>query len=210
MAEPAAASPAAPPTRRRALVVHAHPDPASYSAALRDRAVMGLTRGGWHVDVADLYAEGFVPAMTPAERRAYDGPHPVLDDHVARQAELVTAAQALVFVYPTWWWGLPAVLKGWLERVLVPGVGFRFDDRGRVRPGLTRVRRLVGITTYGSTRLRSAVFNDAGRRTLLRTARLNTSWRCRSTWLGLYGMDRAGPAERLAFAQRVESTLAGL
>ena len=43
----------------------------------------------------------------------------------------------LVFVYPTWWSGLPAILKGWLERVMVPGVGFVFDEQtGKVRPGL--------------------------------------------------------------------------
>jgi NAD(P)H dehydrogenase (quinone) len=210
MAQPSAATLRSALPRRRALVVHAHPDPASYSATLRDKAVVGLIRGGWHVNVTDLYAEGFAPAMSPAERGAYHGPDPVIDAHVARQAELVTAARALVFVYPTWWWGLPAVLEGWLERVLVPGVGFRFDARGRVRPGLTQVRRLVGISTYGSTHLRTAVFNDAGRRTLLRAVRLNTSWRCRSTWLGLYGMDRIDAEQRTAFAQRVESTLAGL
>ena len=53
-----------------------------------------------------------------------------------------------MFVYPTWWSGLPAILKGWLERVMVPGVGFTFDSRtGKVKPGLTHVRRIVGIST---------------------------------------------------------------
>ena len=56
-----------------------------------------------------------------------------------------------MFVYPTWWSGLPAVLKGWLERVMVPGVGFTFDAQsGKVQPGLRHVRRIVGISTYGS------------------------------------------------------------
>jgi hypothetical protein len=64
-----------------------------------------------------------------------------------------SARRALVFVYPTWWSGLPAILKGWLERVLVPGVGFVLDERtNKVRPGLGQVRHLVGISTYGSPR----------------------------------------------------------
>ena len=51
----------------------------------------------------------------------------------------------MVFVYPTWWSGLPAILKGWLDRVMVPGVGFRFDEQGKVKPGLHQVRRIVGL-----------------------------------------------------------------
>jgi putative NADPH-quinone reductase len=195
---------------RRALVVHAHPDPDSYSRALRDRAVAGLGRGGWHVDVVDLYASGFRPAMSLEERRAYHGPEPVLDPAVQEQVALVQRARALVFVYPTWWWGVPAVLKGWLERVLVPGVGFVFDARHHVRPGLTHVDRLVGISTYGARRAEMAFFNDAGRRTILRALRLNTGRRCRTTWLALYGMDRTDAAAREAFAAKVDAAMARL
>ena len=65
--------------------------------------------------------------LSPAERTAYHGDHPVIDELVQSQIDLVQSVEALVFVYPTWWSGLPAVLKGWLERVMVPGVGFRFE-----------------------------------------------------------------------------------
>ena len=77
----------------------------------------------------DLYAVGFAAAMSPEERHAYHGDEPIIDPLVAEHAALVLRADALVFVYPTWWSGLPAILKGWLERVMVPGVGFRFDER---------------------------------------------------------------------------------
>ena len=112
--------------------------------------------------------------MTPDERRAYHGDEPILDPVVARHAEIVTAADALVFVYPTWWSGLPAILKGWLERVMVPGVGFRFDERtGKVRPGLGQMRHLVGISTYGSPRSYVRFVNDNGRRIITRALRLS-------------------------------------
>ena len=79
----------------------------------------------------------------------------------------------LIFVYPTWWSGLPAMLKGWLERVMVPGVAFGFDpDSERVTPRLGHVRRIVGISTYGSPRAYVAAVNDNGRRTLTRALRL--------------------------------------
>ena len=135
-----------------ALVV-AHPSPDSYCHALAARAAAGLRAGGHDVEILDLYGAGFRVAMTAEERRAYHGETPIVDPIVAEHADLLTRAQALVFVYPTWWSGLPAILKGWLERVMVPGVGFRFDERThKVRPGLGQVRHIIGISTYGSPR----------------------------------------------------------
>ena len=201
------ARPAAP----TAAVIVAHPDPGSFSHELARRAAAGLRASGATVRVVDLHAEGFRAAMSPAEREAYHGPEPVLDPLVADHAALVTGVDTLVVVYPTWWSGLPAVLKGWLERVLVPGVGFRFDERtGRVRPGLANVRRIVGVSTYGSPRWYVALVNDNGRRTLHRALRMSCGWRTSTTWLGLRAIDTSTDLERREFAARVERTLADL
>lgn len=194
----------------RALVVVAHPSTDSFCHALADRAVAGLRAAGHDVTVLDLYAEGFRVAMSPDERAAYHGDEPILDPMVRLHADAVLVAEALVFVYPTWWSGLPAILKGWLERVLVPGVGFRFDDNGKVRPGLGGVRHLVGISTYGSPRWYVRFVNDNGRRTITRALRLSCGFRVRSRWNGLYAIDTSTEAERAEFAARVESRMAGL
>lgn len=194
----------------RALLVVANPNPGSYGHALAGAAAEGLRSAGHAVDVVDLYASGFRAAMSAAERVAYETDQPVLDAQVAEHVELVRRAQLLVFVYPTWWSGLPAILKGWLERVMVPGVGFRFDTDGRVRPGLDHVRRIVGISTYGSPRTYVAAINDNGRRTLTRTLRMSCGWRTRTTWLGLYRMDTQTDADRSAFIERVRARMAGL
>lgn len=194
----------------RALVAVANPNPASYGHALAEAAAGGLRTAGHHVDVIDLYASGFRAAMSAAERVAYETPDPIVDPQVAEHADLVRQAEILVFVYPTWWSGLPAILKGWLERVMVPGVGFRFDANGKVRPGLTHVRRIVGVSTYGSPRTYVAAINDNGRRTITRTLRLSCRWRVRTTWLGLYRMDARTDAERAAFLTRVEQRMARL
>jgi putative NADPH-quinone reductase len=155
----------------------------------------------------DLYAEGFVTAMTLDERHAYHGDQPILDPMVARHADVVMHATALVFIYPTWWSTMPAILKGWLERVMVPGVGFVFDARQHVRPGLRQVRRLVGISTYGASWPRVKMINDNGRRTLMRALRLNTGWQTRRTWLALYRIDTRTVQQRQRFLQRVEQTM---
>ena len=67
---------------------------------------------------------------------------------VSEQVEHLKWAEAVVFIYPTWWYGLPAMLKGWLERVLVPG--FAFPERGSV-PKLKHITRVIVLTTCGAT-----------------------------------------------------------
>jgi len=191
----------------RALLVVANPNPDSFGHALAAAAADGLRAGGHTVDQLDLYAIGFRAEMTADERRAYETDDPILDPQVADSAERLAAADLLVFVYPTWWSGLPAILKGWLERVMVPGVGFVFDAGGKVAPGLSRVRRIVGISTYGSPRPYVAAINDNGRRTIARALRMSCGWRTRVTWLGLYKMDARSPADREQFLAKVRSRM---
>lgn len=197
--------------RMHALVVIAHPCDDSFTHAAAERAVAGLRAGGHTVDVIDLYALGFRVAMSPEERRAYHGETPLIDELTREHARLVAWADCLVFVYPTWWSGQPAMLKGWLERVMVPGVAFVFDEHsGKVRPGLRSVRRLVGISSYGSRRSVVRIINDNGRRTIMRALRMACGLRTRTTWLGLYGIDTADDTRRTQFLDRVEHTMARL
>jgi NAD(P)H dehydrogenase (quinone) len=192
------------------LVVLAHPNEDSFSHALAHRACEALRAEGHAVDLLDLYALGFTAAMTAPEREAYHSDHPMLDPMVAEHAALVQAAQALVLVYPTWWSAQPAILKGWFERVFVPGVGFKFNAKGKVRPGLHKLERLVGISTYGSPWLYVKAINDNGRRTLNRTVRIGAGPRARTKWLSLYAIDTATAQDRARFLDKVESVMRSL
>jgi putative NADPH-quinone reductase len=191
-----------------AVLVVAHPRPDGFTCSLAELAQDGLRAAGYDVELLDLRRLGFRAAMSPEERAAYHGDEPILDPLVAQHAELVQRATLLAFVYPTWWSGLPAILKGWLERVMVPGVGFRFDERsGKVRPGLTNVRTIVGVSTYGSPRAYVRAVNDNGRRTLTRALRLSCGLRTRTRWIGMYGVDTSTDVERAEFAASVEQTM---
>jgi len=195
----------------RALVLIAHPDGASFCHAAAERAVAGLERAGHAVDVVDLYAAGYRAAMSLEERLAYETDDPIKDPQVAEHARLLRRAEILVFVYPTWWSGLPAVLRGWLERTMVPGVGFHLDERtNKVRPGLGHVRRIVGISTWGSPRLFALLVNDNGRRVISRALRMSCGWRTRTRWMAFYGMDRSDPVARATFLDRVERRMAAI
>jgi hypothetical protein len=192
------------------LVVLAHPNDDSLNHTVAARACDALRSSGHEVHLLDLYALGFRAAMSAEERAAYHSPEPILDPMVAEHAALVSTADALVFIYPTWWSSLPAILKGWLDRVLVPGVGFRFNSKGKVRPGMSHVRHIIGISTYGSPWFYVKLVNDNGRRTLLRTVRINTGRRTRTTWVPLYTTDTSTEADRAAFIAKVERTLRSL
>jgi putative NADPH-quinone reductase len=195
----------------KSLVVVAHPCADGFAHSAADAAVVGLRQAGHEVDVIDLYADGFSATMSHEERVAYHGEQPILDPQVADHAARLQRAEIVVFVYPTWWSGLPAILKGWLERVMVPGVGFRFDEcSGKVRPGLRQVRRIVGITTWGSPRPYALLVNDNGRRILSRAFRMSCGVRARPLWLALYGMNTADDDRRRAFLTEIEHRLARL
>lgn len=195
----------------QALVVIAHPCDDSFNHAAAGAAVTVLERVGHDVDVIDLYADGFRAAMSLEERLAYETAEPIIDPQVADHAERLRRAEILVFVYPTWWSGLPAVLKGWLERVMVPGVGFTFDARsGKVRPGLRHVRHIVGISTYGSPRSYVRLVNDNGRRILTRALRMSCGTRVRTRWIGIYAMDTATAADRADFLERIEQRMVAI
>ncbi len=184
----------------RVLVLHAHPVPESFSAALKAGVVARLEARGWEVDLCDLHAEGFDPVMTAAERRAY---HSIPDNlgpvagHVAR----LRAAQGLVVVAPVWNYGWPAILKGYFDRVFLPGVSFRMQA-GQVAPSLTHIRKVAFVTTYGGTWARSWLAGDPPRKIATRTFR----FLCRPAtlrYLALYDMNRASVGDRAAFLARV-------
>lgn len=188
-----------------ALVVIAHPDAASFTHAAARAAIDGLRHAGHDVDVIDLYAEGFGAALSADEHRAYATDEPIIDDAVRRSAARVGGAEILVFCYPTWWSAMPAILKGWIDRTLVRGVAFRFDERQRVRPAMTHVRRVVGISTYGSSKLYVKLINDNGRRIVFRTIRANAGLFTRANWLAMYSLDTATDGQRQRFLATVRS-----
>jgi putative NADPH-quinone reductase len=189
----------------RALVVYCHPSPESFTAAVRDVVVSRLSAAGAEVEVLDLYAEGFDPVLCRDGWGAYErvpGNRAAVEAHAAA----VRRAEALVFVYPTWWYGPPAMLKGWLERVMLPGVAFSNPAEGRIRPGLTHVRRLGVFTTCGASRWLTWLVGAPGRRTLLRGLRLNCHPRCRTAFAAHYSMDSSTQASRARHLRRAAAT----
>ncbi|QXM25150.1 NAD(P)H-dependent oxidoreductase [Elioraea tepida] len=185
----------------RVLVVYCHPRGDSFNAALRDAVVNGLGKAGHAVDLVDLYAEGFRPALDAEERARYHAEGENLAG-VERHVALLRAAEALVLVYPTWWYGMPAMLKGWFDRVWVPGVAFRLGP-GAIEPLLTNIRRLAVVTTYGSPSWLLWLIGRPDRKLLGRGLRRLCARGCTLDWLSLTRMDQRPQAALEAFRSRV-------
>jgi len=141
---------------RRILLIHAHPRADSFSMALADAVQAGAVDGGHELRRRSLYAENFQPALTSSERGVYfDGAGGAarLASDVRSQLDDLRWADSLVFVYPTWWFNLPAMLKGYFDRVLVPGPegAWDFPASGRslaangLAPNLTNVKRVCAV-----------------------------------------------------------------
>jgi NAD(P)H dehydrogenase (quinone) len=189
----------------RMLMIHAHPRADSFSAALRDTAKAALESAGHAVDLRDLYAEGFQPAMSAEERgRHHDVPRNLegIEDHVAA----LQRAEALVLVYPTWWYGMPAMLKGWFDRIWVPGVAFNLGE-GAIEPLLTNIRRIVVVTTYGSPTWLLWYVGRIDRKLMARGIRRLCAKDCRVEWITLTRMDHRTRDECAAFLAKVRKTL---
>jgi NAD(P)H dehydrogenase (quinone) len=185
----------------RFLVLYAHPVETSFCAALHQRVIDGLTRRGHVVDDCDLYAEAFDPVLAREERLIYhDVPanEATVADHVAR----VRAAGGLVLVYPVWNFGFPAILKGYFDRVFLPGVAFRLEV-GRVKPALPNIRRIVAVTTYGADPLRAFLAGDPPRKMVTRVLPTVSAPRASVTYLAHYDMNRSTDETRRRFLQRV-------
>lgn len=155
-------------TPRTVLWLSAHPEPRSLNGSLRREGIARLRRQGHQVLHSDLYAMGWDPVLRPTDG-AHDAPTDrrfrVSEDtraarlegrqrsDVAREQETLLAADALVVQFPLWWYGMPAILKGWFDRVLVSGFAFGADPatgtRMRFEQGPFTDKRALVVVTLG-------------------------------------------------------------
>lgn len=196
----------------RLLIVFCHPDPESFGAAIYRTACEALRSAGHELRCIDLYADGFNPVFTLEEKRSYLGDTARNIAGVASHVEALKWAEGWVAIYPSWFYGLPAMFKGWLERVWLPGVAFTVAKAKQRRIGgeLSNIRLFIGITTSGSPWWWLKLIGDPGRSLLMKGLRPLYARHCQRHWLQLCNMNHVTADERDDFLQRVYRELSAL
>jgi NAD(P)H dehydrogenase (quinone) len=188
----------------RVLVLFAHPVETSFGAALHAKVLATLRSRGHDVDDCDLNAEGFDPVMSRQDRIDYHNVG-VNRARVAPYVDRLLAAEALVLSYPVWNMGFPAILKGFLDRVFLPGVSFDLEADGDFTPRLQNIKRLGAVCTYGGTRVLTMLMGDPPRRVVKRTLRALCAPKAPCDYLAHYDMNHTKPERRAAFLKEVEA-----
>jgi NAD(P)H dehydrogenase (quinone) len=191
----------------RVFLLYANPNAKSFGAALHNTVVETLGTRGHQVDDCDLYKEVFNPVMSEQERQNYNNTSVNAPD-VEHYAERLLRAEALVLVYPVWNEGFPAILKGFFDRVFIPGVSCTIGPSGSVSPSLERVKKLAAVCTYGADRLSTFFLGDPPRRVVKRLVRAMPGHTISCDYLASYNMNRATPASRAAFLTKVQKVFA--
>ncbi|GLQ09601.1 NAD(P)H dehydrogenase (quinone) [Devosia yakushimensis] len=192
----------------RVHVVHAHPVETSFNRALFNAIVEELAAKGHEVDALNLYDEQFDAVLSRDERLNYHDVPANLTPEIKPYVDRLRAADAIVFVHPVWNYGYPAILKGYFDRVFVPGVAFVMEgggDRGRLVPNLRNIKKAAFVTTYGGNRFRTMIMGDPPRRIARRWGW--ATFRTLPRYLALYDMNNCTPDQLNGFIQAVRSEI---
>ncbi|MCB6177430.1 NAD(P)H-dependent oxidoreductase [Rhodobacter sp. Har01] len=193
----------------RCLVVLAHPVPHSLAARLAALVAAQAGAAGWDVRHCDLYARGFDPNLSKPERESY---YSDFHGEAARELEELAWAEVIVLVFPTWWFGFPAILKGWFDRVWAPGLAYDHAPAyGPMIPRLHGLRAVLAVTTMGAPWW---VETLVMRRPLQRILRLGIVRPCapraRVIWRALHRAEAVEPDRLKRFEAGLRATLAEL
>lgn len=189
----------------RVLVLFSHPVEESYGAALHKQVVESLKAAGHEVDDCDLYAEGFDPVLSRYDREIYHT-YPdntkLLESYVTR----LEKAEALVIVTPVWNFGFPAMLKGYFDRVWLPGVSFELVN-GKVQSKLRHIKKLGAVLTYGADPFRAFIAGNPPKKIIKRVIRAQLHPLVKVTFLAHYDMNRSTDVTRGKFMGKVKAEM---
>ena len=194
----------------KCLVVTTHPLTNSLCKQLSEKVVGQLTLMGHEVVIEDIYAQEFAPALTAMERETYyQGTYN--SSGVAEMVERLQSAEALVLLFPTWWFGFPASLKGWFDRVWGPGIAYdHATDFGPIKARLNNLKKVLVVTTLGAPWWVDYLIMWRPVKRVVKVALLGTCAKKSSLkFLSLYNSEKLTEAAISRFSNRIEGALKG-
>jgi NAD(P)H dehydrogenase (quinone) len=189
----------------RVLVVFAHPTRSSFCGSILSAVLDELGAAGHEVELLDLYRENFDPVLPEQEWRAYEQETvPSIQSYV----EQLRRNDGLVWIFPTWNYGLPAILKGYVDRVWKPNVAFRIDAARRVHfDQFENLKFFIVATTFGASWLVNTWCGNPGKRAVANGLRRHFPRSSRFAWLPMYNLDKPSSHRMERYLTRVRRTM---
>lgn len=193
----------------KCLVVTTHPLTGSLCKQLTKHTIVRLKESGHEVTIEDLYSNGFEPVLTAVERESYyDGVYD--SSSIAEETGRLLETEALILLFPTWWFGFPAMLKGWFDRVWGPGIAYdHASNSGVIKPRLAKLKKVIVITTVGSPWWVDKLVMRQPVKRVVKTALLGACAKQSSLqFLSLYNSEKLEEKKVSAFKRSIDRALA--
>jgi len=190
------------------LIVTTHPLNDSLCKALSKHVIKKIEEKGYEIEVEDLYAKNFEPALTIAERESYYSGD-FNQSELSEQIKKIKKAETLILLFPTWWFSFPAMLKGWFDRVWCPGVAYNHaSDLGAIKPLLDNLENVLVITTLGSPWWVDRLIMRQPVKKVIKTALLGTCAKnSKLKFLSLYQSEEVNNQKVLTFKHKIDKVI---
>jgi NAD(P)H dehydrogenase (quinone) len=189
------------------LLVLAHPTEDSLCGHLAQEVHTHLGRKGYNITVKNLYKEQFNPVLSAVERASYYDKSFDASE-LKGDIEQLTQTDSLVLVFPTWWFGFPAILKGWFDRVWAPGYAYNHaSDLGAITPCLKKLKEVRVVTTMGAPWWVDFFILRKPVKKVLKIALLGACTKnCSFTMVSLYKSEKATKQQVAKFVNKIRAT----
>jgi len=189
------------------LVVLAHPLESSLCMHLADKTINHLNKKGYCVTVKNLYEENFNPVLNKSERKSYYLNN-FDESQLSKDIEQLKNVESLVLIFPTWWFGFPAILKGWFDRVWAPGHAYEHaSDYGPIKQCLNNLKEMNVVTTLGSPWWVDTFILRKPVKKVLKIALLGAcTTNCKFKMLSLYKSEKLTAGQIEKFVGKIEAT----
>jgi len=193
----------------KVVIVFNHPYEGSYCNAILDSVTNGLQQANHEIDIINLDKEGFNPVMTAQDLKAFRDKQPV-DPTVLEYKDRLEKADHLVFIFPIWWELMPAMMKGFIDKVIFPGVAYDYvnGSNTRMKPLWTNIKGVTVITTMNTPGiLYRIIFGNAIQKALMRGTFWKLGYKNRK-WISFNMVKSVSEQKRKRWLSKIEGTFA--
>lgn len=193
----------------KTLIVFNHPYEGSYCNAILNSVNKGLQSAGHEVDVINLDKDNFNPVMTAEDLKAFRDKQPI-DPKVTEYKGHLEKADHVIFIFPIWWELMPALMKGFIDKVIFPGVAYDYvnGSNTKMKPLLTNIKGITVITTMNTPRiLYRLIFGNAVKKSLM----TGTFWKLgfkNRKWISLNMVKQSSDEKRKMWLTKIEQKFA--